>query len=145
MRAYVVDASVAVKWLVSEDLSEVAVSLLERGASLMAPDLIHAEVANALWAAARRGNLTPADVDEALASFARAPIAVPSPLRGLIPMAFRLATDLDHPVYDCIYLALALQQGHPLVTADERFLRAVAGHHHLSALVLDLRKVSPLH
>lgn len=48
MTGYVVDASVAVKWLVSEDYSEEAASLLDGRMTLVAPDLLFAEATNAL-------------------------------------------------------------------------------------------------
>jgi len=46
--------------------------------------------------------------------------------RDLAPEAFRLARLLDHPVYDCLYLALAMESGAPVVTADRRFAAAAA-------------------
>ena len=55
MNGYVVDASVAVKWMVEEDLSTESASLLDAGLTLQAPELLFAEVANALWAMHRRG------------------------------------------------------------------------------------------
>jgi predicted nucleic acid-binding protein len=42
--------------------------------------------------------------------------------------ALRIAISLQHPVYDCFYLALAQAEDCPLVTADQRFLRAVAAY-----------------
>ena len=40
MTGYVVDASVVVKWLVTEELSDEAASLLDRGSTLVAPELV---------------------------------------------------------------------------------------------------------
>ena len=40
--------------------------------------------------------------------------------------AVRLALALEHPVYDCLYLALAHRIGATVVTADRRFANAVA-------------------
>ncbi len=40
--------------------------------------------------------------------------------------------DLDHPVYDCFYLALAIQEQYPVITADARFHDKVRGHPYLS-------------
>jgi predicted nucleic acid-binding protein len=42
-------------------------------------------------------------------------------MKQLMPAAMRLAADLDHPVYGCMYLALAIQERRPMVTADRRF------------------------
>ena len=50
MTGFVVDASVMVKWLANEDLSENAAGLLDIGSTLVAPALVFAEAANALWA-----------------------------------------------------------------------------------------------
>ena len=41
--------------------------------------------------------------------------------------AARIAIELGHPAYDCMYLALALRIGTEVVTADNRFISAVAG------------------
>ncbi len=49
------------------------------------------------------------------------------PTRSLLEAAARLAIELDHPAYDCLYLALALDQDCRFVTADDRFNRKVAG------------------
>jgi predicted nucleic acid-binding protein len=39
---------------------------------------------------------------------------------GLARQAVRIACDLDHPVYDCVYLALADRENASMVTADRR-------------------------
>ena len=49
------------------------------------------------------------------------------PLRQLAPRAAALAHQLDHPVYDCFYLALSERRDVPLVTADRRLIAKVAG------------------
>ena len=138
MTGFVVDASVAVKWVVGEVDSDAAARLLEGEAVLLAPDLLYAEVANALWALSRRGDVAEADVREALAVLADVPLHIPSSMRQLMPAATRLAHDLDHPVYDCFYLALAVQQQYPLLTADRRFQAKVRDHPYLGDHVLHL-------
>lgn len=45
--------------------------------------------------------------------------------RRLLEPAIEMSFDLRHPVYDCVYLALALQRQLPLVTAGERLVTAV--------------------
>jgi len=128
----VVDASVAVKWVITEAFSENAARLLEASFSLLAPELLYAETTSALWSLARRGDISDQDAREALAVIADAPIDVPVSMRLLMPAATRLARDLDHPVYGCFYLALALQEQYPLVTADKRFHERVRGHPYLA-------------
>ena len=142
MTGYVVDASVAVKWFVNEAFSEVSARLLDDDVTLIAPELLFAEVANALWALCRRGDIGPGDFAEATDTLKGAPIAVPSSMRQLAAAAGRLAIDLDHPVYDCFYLALALQEQYPVVTADARFHDKVRAHPYLSDRIRHVADVS---
>lgn len=142
MTGYVVDASVAVKWLVAEEFSDEAAGLLEDGSTLAAPALIFAEAANALWALRRRGDIAPADMTAAVDALKAAPLAVPFAMPQLAAAAARLAADIDHPVYDCFYLALAIQTGYPVVTADVRFHDKVRVHPYLSDRILHVGRVA---
>ncbi len=136
MSGYVVDASVAVKWLVTEAFSDQAARLLDKELTLIAPELLFAEATNALWAMCRRGDITKADFAEAVGVLKAAPVAVPFSMRQLAASAARLAVDLDHPTYDCFYLALAVQEQHPVVTADQRFHDIVRKHPYLSDRII---------
>lgn len=120
MTRLVIDASVAIKWVVSEEGTEHAVSLLS-GRPLSAPDLLVAECANILWKKVARAELTAEEALLAARILERAEIEL-HPMRPLLEPAARLAIDLDHPAYDCIYLALAMANGCQFVTADARFL-----------------------
>jgi predicted nucleic acid-binding protein len=141
MTGYVIDASVAVKWLVTEAFSEEAASLLDTDLTLIAPELLFAEAANALWAMQRRGDIGKADFAEAIDVLRAAPIAVPVTMRQLAASAGRLAVDLQHPVYDCFYLALAVQEQYPVVTADRRFHDVVHAHPYLSDRILHIQNL----
>jgi len=121
---FVVDASVALKWVIAEDGSDAAASL-RWATALFAPDLIVAEFATALWKLARRGELSQDEAMLAARLLERADIEL-RPMRALLGRASQLALSLDHPAYDCIYLALAEAEGCALVTADERLGRNVA-------------------
>lgn len=138
MTGFVVDASVAVKWLVTEPLSEHAARLLEEKQPLVAPELSYAEVANALWAMVRRGEIIATDLQEALDMLSAAPLRVPCSMPHLMPMAARVACDLGHPVYDCFYLALALREQGPVITADRRFYRVLRSHRYFAGQVVHL-------
>ena len=63
-------------------------------------------------------------------------------MRQLVASAARLALDLDHPVYDCFYLALALQEQHPVVTADRRFYDIVRAHPYLADKIVHVRELA---
>ena len=114
----VVDASVALKWVLNEPDSDTALALREH--ELVAPALWLAEAANALWRAERVGQLTAGEAVGLLADLASAPIAA-FPMDRYLDSSLRLAMELRHPVYDCIYLALAIQHGTHVITADRRF------------------------
>jgi predicted nucleic acid-binding protein len=125
MSALVVDASVAVKWVVDEEGSEAAAELAIE--DLEAPDLLYVEAANVLWTKAQRRELTEAEAAERLALLLEAPLRL-IPSKGLLERAQALAFELEHPVYDCVYLALALDRDTELVTADGRFVNALSAH-----------------
>lgn len=120
MRALVIDASVAVKWYVEEAGSAEATTLVTE--RLFAPDLLLVEAGNVFWRKVRQGAMQVAQATEALRVLPSAFEQV-LPAAELADRALALAVFLDHPVYDCIYLALAERLGAPLVTDDAR-LRA---------------------
>lgn len=116
----VVDASVAVKWVVAEEGTTEAVSLLT-GHNLAAPDLLTAECANILWKKVARSELAPDEAMLAARLLQRSDVEL-YPMRSLLEPATQLAIDLGHPAYDCIYLALAVGNGWQFVTADKRLI-----------------------
>lgn len=121
MKNVVIDASIAIKWVVEENGTSDALALL-KGAKLKAPDLLLAECANILWKKVERKELL---TDEAMMA-ARLIQQVDMEIfttRGLLEQATRLAIELNHPAYDCIYLSLALDNGWQFITADTRLLR----------------------
>lgn len=121
---FVVDASVAVKWFVKESLRNQAFDLVTPGVSRSAPDLIFSEVGNALWLKMRRGEVSSDQARLAIAS-----------LEGFFDQivrseeiavrALESGATLDHPIYDCFYLACAEHVGGRLVTADARLIKKV--------------------
>jgi predicted nucleic acid-binding protein len=123
MNAYVVDASVAVKWVIDEPGTHQAIAL--RRHLLAAPDLLVAECANILWKKFRLGQLTESEVSLANRLLTKADLEL-VPMRSLAQRAIELAILLDHAAYDCMYLALAETTERPLVTADARLLRKLA-------------------
>ena len=62
--------------------------------------------------------------------------------RRLAASSARLARDLGHPVYDCFYLALAIHENYPVVTADTRFYNKVRKHPYLSDRVVHVAEIA---
>lgn len=125
MTALVVDASVAIKWLISQTGSPEARALARPGVELIAPDLLLIEVANVLWRSVRLKRIRAADAELANDVLPRSFTRI-EPSRPLARRALALAMALDHPVYDCVYFALAEREAAPLITADKRLLAAGA-------------------
>lgn len=142
MKRYVIDASVAIKWVVEEDGSAQALDLL-KAVPLSAPDLLISECANILWKKVKRGELTKTEADLAARLYQGADIEL-LPTRHLMRDATRLAIELDHPASDCIYLTLALVKDWTFVSADQSLKRKLrqAKLTDLDNLMLPLEDVS---
>jgi predicted nucleic acid-binding protein len=122
----VVDASVAMKWFVDEDDNDRAEALLAADIAI-APAIILAEVGNGIWSKRRSANIDPASASRFICNLTQLLREV-VPVDSLMPEAMQLAFEFEHPVYDCVYLALARSRGSVLVTADKRFIAKLSGH-----------------
>jgi predicted nucleic acid-binding protein len=114
----VVDASVALKWVISETGSDLADALLDH--DLIAPVLWLTEAANALWRRTRIGDITAEQAIVRLSNLRKAPVTSLA-MEPHLDQALKLATEIGHPIYDCLYLAVALHHDTHVVTADRRF------------------------
>jgi predicted nucleic acid-binding protein len=138
IEAAIVDASVGIKWVVNETESEFA--RLLSACDLLAPDLFPIECSNILWKKVRIRDLTRRDALDYLDLLRQSPVAI-VPTHDLTAKALELAMDLQHPVYDCVYLALALRRGAPLVTADQRLVTAAAKFRKTKGLIISLSDI----
>jgi predicted nucleic acid-binding protein len=129
---YVIDASVAFKWVVAEPDTPRALRLRDdyrHGVhELLAPDLFPAEIGNAMLVAERRGRVGPGQGPLLLADILRTlPVLHPS-LPDLLPRAYEIAARTQTSVYDCLYTALAERAGCTFVTGDGRLARNLGPH-----------------
>jgi predicted nucleic acid-binding protein len=125
----VVDASLAIKWVLREPYTEDALALASEWAATeikpAAPCLLLIEVTNVLHRRAMLGQISLSYAQQLLAGFLNIGIEIrESPQLHL--RALELAQELKRPaVYDTHYLALAEILGCDLWTADERFFNSV--------------------
>lgn len=134
MKACVVDASVAVKWVLppaDEPLVAQAIQLLDLHTAgrtqLFVPDLFWVECANVLWKAVRKGRCSQNSAVGGLTTLGAYNI-ITLGCKHLVESAFRNATSFNCSVYDSLYVALAAELGVPIVTADQKLVNALAGH-----------------
>lgn len=125
----VIDASVVVKALTEEIGSDLATDRLALEPHRVAPDWLSVEIASALSKKVRHAGLPPAIAEKYLAAL---PMIIPdlAPTLPLLPAALRLSIGLRHAVYDCLYLALAIDRDCALLTADRKFFDTVASCEH---------------
>jgi predicted nucleic acid-binding protein len=128
VNTFVIDASIAVKWVVEEDGTPKALAL-RQNAKLIAPELLVAECANILWKKVQRNELLKEEALLAARLLQGAEIEL-LPTRSLFAVATRLSIDIDHPAYDGLYLALAIERKCQFVTADQAFPRKLQQGRH---------------
>ena len=127
--AVVVDASVAVKWLVPEERSEDALSLAKRwaqeGIITLAPMLLWSEVGNALHQRVRSGELETSDAARLLGELGQLGLEPRSEVH-ICPRAMHLANEFGLTnAYDAVYLALAEAEDAEFWTADGPLYKTV--------------------
>lgn len=120
--ACVLDASAAVRLILGDPAATQLAQPLREAALVLAPELMLTEVANTLWKLQRAQQLADLDPQQLLAD-ARDLVDRVEPDRHLQAEALALACHLNHPVYDCLYLALARREAASLISADQRLLR----------------------
>jgi predicted nucleic acid-binding protein len=116
----VIDASVAAKWFLEEENWDAAEALQAGQDTLIAPDLLIAEVLNTYWKHVERKSKPRASIQDVIEVLVNS-FSKLVPMVELASSAAEVAIELHHPIYDCFYLALAERDQCALVTADERF------------------------
>lgn len=139
----VVDASVAIKWVLPEPGQERALEILDlyldEKLNLLAPYLLISETGNVLWKRVARGELEP---EAAQRCFEELLLASPLLLDSSIVSRSALLLAFAHgqTMYDCLYLAWALERGCGLITADRRFFDAMRPTFPSIRLLSDFRR-----
>ena len=131
MKTYVLDSCVAAKWVLPEKGETFVTESLaiydlfardELG--LTVPDLFWPELGNILWKAARAGRIPSASVSLAMQKMVQLGIRT-FPTQPLMDPALAIAIHYGRPIYDAVYVALAVTSNRVLVTADERLVNSL--------------------
>jgi len=135
VRRLVVDASVAALWYFPEEHTARAESLLQVAKlELLTPGLLHVEMAALVRERVRRGEIDGLLAERVLIALRKAPLDV-RPTSELAQDALGLMLRDGLSLHDSFYLALAVQAGCPVVTADSRFLDEVRGGPHEASVL----------
>jgi predicted nucleic acid-binding protein len=131
----VVDSSVAVQWVVPEDNSAISDTVLLHD-ELVAPELLLIEAANVFRKKLTDGSIELEQARRGLTFISRQ-VDILSSTPSLVAEALELAAEIQHPVYDCLYLVLARRKDAKLATHDDQ-LRRRAVRAGLGELIADL-------
>jgi predicted nucleic acid-binding protein len=121
----VVDANVAVKWIIKQPLRDRALAVLRRSEVLVAPTLFASEIMSAVWQYVRAGQIGSEQARQGL-SASLDQITLLENDTELADSALAVALELGYAPYDCFYLVAAIRRDAPLVTADRRFVNGLA-------------------
>lgn len=125
----VVDTSVGIKHFIADPLTPKVNQLFDRLAysqtEIFVPDLFYIESANTFWKYVRARLYTAAEVQADLTTLKALPLRVVSTAE-LMEEAVNIGLNYGITAYDACYVALSQQVSAPLLTLDERLVRAVA-------------------
>ena len=139
--AFVIDASVGLKWVLEEPDSPLAEALVEIEPDLLVPDFWLNEAVNVLWLQVRRGLFTPTEAQEGLALLRAQIEPTPTAELRLHELALDIGMAANHSTYDTLYLAFAIAMGaNAVIAADGPFLKSMRTHPDpdIAAMVLPL-------
>nr|WP_282572176.1 type II toxin-antitoxin system VapC family toxin [Roseomonas acroporae] len=125
----VVDASVALKWVLEEPDSHLAQELAEGEEELLVPDFWLNEATNICWLQVRKGKWSPDEAREALELLRAQVPPTPTGDLALHDVALDIGLAVNHSTYDTLYVAFAVAMGaRGVVAADGPFVAAMRRH-----------------
>lgn len=126
MSNYIVDASILVQLLVTEAHTSETKALfasVEDGNRLLVPEFGLLECTNVLWKHARFQELPQTEAEKQIEILIALDLVI-TPVIRLLPRALEIGLKHQLAVYDAVYIALAEQLEHPLITDDNRQAKA---------------------
>jgi predicted nucleic acid-binding protein len=120
----VIDASIAIKWFVPENLREQALDVLKAEDHLAAPDLLIPDLASLALEKARRNEISSLQARTIMSGIESSGLEL-MPASIVYDRAIEIADTLDRSAYDCFYIATAERLDTTLITADARLCTAL--------------------
>jgi len=120
----VIDASIAIKWFVPENLREQALDVLKAEDHLAAPDLLIPDLASLALEKARRNEISSLQARTIMSGIESSGLEL-MPASIVCDRAIEIADTLDRSAYDCFYIATAERLDTTLITADARLCTAL--------------------
>lgn len=138
---YVLDASVALRWVLRDPLQPKALQMRSdyqnKVHQLLSPDIFIAEVAGALTKSERQRTIRTGQAARLYVKVMSTPPTL-HPFFPLVSRAIALSSQTRSALLDCLYVALAEREGCELVTADDKLIRNLQARFsfivHLSSL-----------
>lgn len=130
MTRYVIDSSVVVKWFSESDENDLEASvnlryqILEKKCSIVVPDLLFYEIANALR---YNPGFTENDIKTAITTLFEMDFDVKAIDPSVMDLTVKIAFKNNVTVYDACFLAISALEEIPLITADYKFLKNIKG------------------
>jgi len=115
----VLDASAAIKIIIQQDSTKALIDYLKKADWVIAPDIYVSEATNVFWKYHHFENL-PLDTCENALSKTIALIDDFISTRDMHREAFSLSCQIQHPVYDSMYLVCARRHDGIIVSADKK-------------------------
>lgn len=125
MSSYVIDASVAAKWLFLEPGSDEAVRLLNHFDYFYAPDLFQIELEAIITKKVRKNELTIEEAPQKKQQASGLPVRFIN-YKELSDIAFDISVTLPVTLYDATYIATAILTESKFYTADERLVNGLS-------------------
>lgn len=125
MSGYVIDASVAAKWLFLEKGTDEAVQLLNQFDFFYAPDLFQIELDSIITKKVRKKELRQEEAPVKKSQASKLPVRFIN-YQQLSDIAFDISTTLPVTLYDATYIATAVLKNSVFYTADERLINGLS-------------------
>lgn len=117
----ILDSSAAVRAVLASDTSDTYFQIISNEKEIASPSLYLSETSNALWKEVRFNGLSINLLPHMMRTLSA--MTTISPDEDYIQDALRIAIDSEHPVYDCLFIAMSRLMDAPVLTADKKLRR----------------------